>query len=200
MRIKTTFLKQFSKPTGILGKFVGYIMSVKNKERSNWTVEKLNFKPSDSILEIGYGPGVTLKKIARNLTTGFIAGIDHSPIMLTQAIKRNNKNIENNKVDLKCGTVWELNYPEKYFDIIFGSNVHFFWKDPVKEFKRLYTYLKENGRLVMVFQPRYLKSEEQLQIEADKIKIQYEEIGLKNIEIDFKTMKPVTCICISGQR
>jgi ubiquinone/menaquinone biosynthesis C-methylase UbiE len=194
MGIKKTFLKQFGKPSGTLGKFVGYLMSVKNKERSNWTVEKINFKPSDYILKIGYGPGTTLKKIASKLTTGFIAGIDHSPVMLTQAIKKNNKNIENNKVDLKCGTVWELKYPEKYFDIIFGSNVHFFWKDTVKEFNRLYSFLKENGRLVMVFQPRYIKSEEQLQKEAEKTKTQFAETGLKNIEVDFKKMKPVSCI------
>ncbi len=199
MGIKKSFFKQFGRPTGILGKFVGYIMSVKNNERSDWTVEKIKFRPTDRILEIGFGPGTTLNKIAGKLTTGSISGIDHSTVMLTQAINRNKKNIENNKVDLKCGTIWDLNYPEKHFDIIFGSNVHFFWKDPVKEFKKLSSPLKDSGRLVMIYQPWYLKSKGQVQQEANKVKFQYKEAGLKNIEIDYKQMKSMTCICISGQ-
>ena len=52
----------------------------------------------------------------------------------------------------------------------------------------------------MVFQARWTKSEEQVKQVAEKTKRQYEEAGLKNIEIEFKPMKPVTCIYISGQK
>jgi SAM-dependent methyltransferase len=120
--------------------------------------------------------------------------------MLGQAAKKNRKSIDSKKAELKCGTVWDLDYPEEHFDIIFGSNVHFFWEDPEKEFQKLYSFLKQDGRLIMVFQPRWTKSEEQVKQVAEKTKKQYEEAGLKNIEIEFKQMKPVTCIYISGQR
>lgn len=150
------------------------------------------------MLEVGYGPGVTLKKVADNLTSGFIAGIDHSDIMLEQASKRNKEYIEKGKVKLECGTVWDLKYPENYFDIIYGSNVHFFWEDPTKEFKQLVSFLKSGGRVVMVFQPRLATKE--IREVAKETKIQYEDVGLTNIEIDFKNMGFVTCIYISGQK
>jgi hypothetical protein len=52
--MKTNFLiKQFHKPGGFFGKIVGWSMSIKNKERSEWTIEKLKIKHSDRILEIG---------------------------------------------------------------------------------------------------------------------------------------------------
>ena len=52
----------------------------------------------------------------------------------------------------------------------------------------------------MVFQPRWTKSEEEVKQVAENTKKQYEDTGLKNIEYEFKKMKPVTCIYISGQK
>ncbi len=208
MGLKQSIIEQFGKPTGNFGGFVGWLMSIKNKDRAGWTFEKLQLKPTDILLEVGYGPGSTLKRLADNLTTGFVAGIDHSEVMFKQASNRNKKYIESNKAKLECGTVWDLKYSENYFDTIFGSNVHFFWKTPLDEFKKLVSLLKPNGRLVMVFQPRWtsraeIKSaliEDEIRQIADKIKKQFEDVGLTNIEIDFKKMKPVTCIYISGQK
>ena len=146
------------------------------------------------------GPGVTLRKIAKELTTGSISGIDHSDIMYNQATKRNKKYIKNKTAELKCGTVWNSNYSENYFNLIYGSNVHFFWENPIKEFQKLYSFLKPDGKLVMVFQPRWAESEDHVKKIADKTKRQYEEAGFHNIEIDFKQMKPVTCIYVSGHK
>ena len=202
MKLKHIIVKQFGKPTGTFGRFVGWLMSFKNNDRVEWTYEKLKLKPTDILLEIGYGPGVTLKRVANSLTSGFIAGIDHSEIMLEQASRRNKEQIDNAKVKLECGTVWDLIYPENYFDTIYGSNVHFFWKNPTEEFRQLVTMLKPGGRLVMVFQPRLTKEkmDDDVKQVAYNTKQQYEEVGLTNIEIAFKTMSPMTCIYISGQK
>ena len=198
--MKESIFKQFEKPTGLRGRLAGHFMALNNIKRSDWTIDKLNFKPTDKILEIGYGPGITLKMIAEQLTTGSITGIDHSEVMCRQAIKRNEENIKNNKAEIMCGTVHEFNYPENHFDIIFGSNVHFFWKEPVKEFKILYKLLNDNGRLVFVFQPRYLKSNNDIALESGKTKSQFMEADFKNIEIEVKHMKPIDCIYIRGNK
>jgi ubiquinone/menaquinone biosynthesis C-methylase UbiE len=198
MGLKQIIIKQFGKPTGTLGRVVGWLLSFKNNDRAKWTFEKLQVQPGDTLLEIGYGAGVTLKKVADNLTSGFIAGIDHSEIMFKQASGRNKKHVENAKVKLECGTIWDLRYPENHFDIIYGSNVHFFWENPVKEFRQLVKLLKLGGRLVMVFQPRMTKTE--VKVVVNEAKTQYEEVGLTNIEIDLKKMSPVTCIYISGRK
>lgn len=147
MGLKQIIIKQFRKPTGTVGRFVGWLLSFKNNERVEWTLEKLTIKPTDTLLEIGYGPGVTLKKIAENLTSGFIAGIDHSEIMLEQASKRNKEQIENAKAKLECGTVWDLKYPENHFDTIYGSNVHFFWKTLPKNLGNLLNSLNRADNL-----------------------------------------------------
>lgn len=198
MSLKESIIKQFGKPAGFIGRIVGWSTSLKNNDRVSWTIEKLQARPRDTLLEIGYGPGVTLKKIADRLTSGSIAGIDHSDIMFEQASKRNRKHVENGKVKLECGTVWDLKYPKNHFDIIYGSNVHFFWEKPAREFAHLVAFLKPGGRLVMVFQPRLAKTG--ISEVADETKAQYQEAGLTNIEIDFKAMSPLPCIYISGRK
>ena len=190
--------QQFRKPTGFIGQLVGRILAVDNKQRSLWTLEKLNVRPTDAILEVGFGPGVTMSLVADKLTSGFVAGIDHSEVMLRQASKRNRSNIARKKVSLKCGTIDDLQYPENSFDLIYGSNVHFFWDNPVAEFQKLLALLKNEGRLVMVFQPRWAKSEQEIHAIAKKTSEQFENAGLKNVEIEFKKLNPVTCIYVGG--
>lgn len=200
MGLKHSIFKQFRRPNGGLGQVVGWLMAYKNKKRADWTFDNLQLQSGDNLLEIGYGPGVTLKKVANQLTFGSIVGIDHSEIMLKQASKRNKQHIKNAKIKLEQGTIWDLEYPDNYFTTIYGSNVHFFWKNPVEEFSELVKLLKPNGKLVMVFQPRWTKSEEEVKEVAQKTKNQYEKAGLANIKIDFKKMSPVTCIAIVGQK
>jgi len=198
MKLIKILNKQFGNPTGLLGYLVGWVMPLKNKNRTDWLIEKLNYNPTDKILEIGYGSGAVLQKIAKSLNSGIIIGIDHSKVMYKQALSKNRQNIKDKKALLYCGEIWDLNNTTNAFDIIFGSNVHFFWKNPVSEFTHLYSLLNSNGKLVMVFQPRWAKSEEEIKQIAEKTKIQFSEAGFKTIEIQFKSMKPVTCIYIMG--
>ncbi len=190
----------FGKPSGNLGHLAGWIMSFNNAQRTAWTVEKLNLNPSDRVLEVGYGPGNTFRACAEKLTSGFIAGIDHSEIMFRQTRMKIKKFIKNGSASLKCGTIWDLDYDDNFFDIIYASNVHFFWETPAREFSRLYLLLKPEGKLVLVYQPRWVKSEEEIRREAEITGKLLESIGFRNIEMEFRNMKPVTCIYIGVQK
>ena len=190
--------RQFHQPTGFTGKLVGCLMTAKNKARSDWTVEQLDIQPYQHVLEIGYGTGRTLEEVGMKMKIGFIAGIDHSAIMYQEATKRNKRFIRQQLMQLHIGKVKDLSYPPHYFHTIYGSNVHFFWKEPQYEFLRLARLLKTGGKLVMVFQPGWANKDEDLQLAAEKIKREYQEAGLVNVEIRYKDMEPVTCISATG--
>ena len=188
----------FRQPTGYTGKLAGYLMSLKSKERSDWTVEQLNIQPYQHILEVGYGPGNTLQEVARRLKVGFLAGIDHSVTMYRQAYRRNKRFIQQQLLQLHIGELSELSYPPHYFHTIYGSNIHFFLQEPPLEFMRLSSLLKSRGRLVMVFQPRQARSEEAIRRAGEKIREDYLAAGLTDIRIEYKDMSPVTCIAATG--
>ncbi len=198
MAIRDLINQQFEKPSGGLGKLVGWLMSISNRKKNEWLISKINPQPGERLLEIGYGNGDVIEVLAGTLYNSFIAGIDHSSLMYQQAIRNNKRYIRTKRVALHLGTVWELDYPQKSFDVIYGSNVHFFWKNPEKEFGLLRGLLKPGGRLLMVFQPRWIKSPDELRRFAEKTLREYYLAGFQQVELDYMPMRPVTCVALTG--
>jgi len=190
----------FRQPAGYPGKLAGGLMSSMNRERSDWTVAQLDIQPYQHILEVGYGPGNTLQQVARQLKVGYLAGIDHSIAMYEQAYRRNKKYIGQQLVQLHVGDLSELPYPPHYFHTIYGSNVHFFWKDPQGEIIRLANLLKSSGKLVMSFQPRQAKGEADIQEAAEQLRKDYMEAGLTDVHFACQDMYPVKCIAVTGHK
>lgn len=199
MNLREKLSKQFEKPSGNLGKIVGWMMSASNKEMLKWMIEKMKVSATDNVLEVGYGTGNAIYAIAGKLTTGHVEGIDHSELMYRSARKKNSLYIANQKVRLHIGNVLSVQHKNS-FDIICGSNVHFFWKNPVEELIKLHSLLKPRGRIVLSFQPRWVKSEEEVRLLASILEEQFQYSGFGNVEVDYKTIKPVTCVYISGQK
>ena len=54
-------------------------------------VALLDVQPQDHILEIGFGPGLVIRELARRATDGFVLGIDRSEVMVRQAAVRNRR-------------------------------------------------------------------------------------------------------------
>jgi ubiquinone/menaquinone biosynthesis C-methylase UbiE len=200
MQMTAPLYEQFRQPTGYLGKIAGRLMTPRNKQLIDWTLEQLNIKPYQHMLEIGYGAGLTLQEVGRKLQIGFLAGIDHSAAMYQQAYQRNKRLVRQQLLQLHIGTVSELPYPSHYFHTIYGSNVHFFWKEPKYEFMQLARLLKTGGKLVMVYQPRWASNEKEVKLAAEKIRQEYLEAGLVNIQIEFNDMNPVSCISAAAYK
>jgi ubiquinone/menaquinone biosynthesis C-methylase UbiE len=194
MQVTAPLYDQFRQPTGYLGKIAGRLMTPRNGQLINWTVEQLNIKPYQQILEIGYGPGHTLQEVGRKLQIGFLAGTDPSVGRYQQAYQRNKRLVRQQLLQLHIGTVHELPYPSHYFHSIYGINAHIIWKEPKYEFMKLASLLKTDGKLVMVFQPRWATNEEEVHLAAQKITEEYLEAGLVNVQIEFNDIYPASCI------
>ena len=54
---KSSRFRQFSHPTGWLGWWIGQLMAVTNRSRSEWVLESIAVQPDDYILEVGFGAG-----------------------------------------------------------------------------------------------------------------------------------------------
>ena len=169
MELLTT-ARVLSQPSGYADKFMSYLSPVKNKTITEWTIEQLNIRPYQHILEIGYGSGYTLQEVARKLKIGFLAGIDESIVRYRQAYRRNKKLIRDQLLQLHIGNIHELPYPHHYFHTIYGSNIRLPGKEPQYALLQLGNLLKSGGRLVMVLQPEKITDENELEQIAEKIK------------------------------
>ena len=124
---------QFGQPEGVWGRVAGRIMvrTPSNLERIQWTLALLDVKPSDRILEIGFGPGIAIELPSKLVPNGLIAGIDHSEVMVRQASTRNAAAI---REGARCciGSATILPRFDEPFDTIFTINSIHFWTEPVE--------------------------------------------------------------------
>ena len=200
-RFKQRFIAQFGRPTGFWGKVAGTIMAHRpsNRERNYWTVALLDIQPGDRVLEIGFGPGLALERVSRMVVNGFVAGIDHSEVMLRQAQKRNAKAIREGRVDLRMASVAALPSYPKPFDKILAVNSVQFWPDPVENLKMFRQILKPGGRIALTFQPRNPgATEEDAQRAGREILANLSRAGFSQVSLKTLPLKPVSAVCVLG--
>jgi SAM-dependent methyltransferase len=142
-------LHQFGWPRGGVGWLVGHLMALKNGAMNRAALAQLDPRPGERVLEIGYGPGRTLKQVARRLAGGLAAGLDHSEIMARQAARRCRRLIRRGRVEVKCGGVSAIPYPGESFDKAFAVNCFQFWPRPIDDLREVCRVLTPGGRLVL---------------------------------------------------
>lgn len=153
-RFRSYMTKQFGRPSGLLGTFIGNRMAKGNIYDALWTVSLLGIQPQQHVLEIGFGPGVSTQIASQCASQGFIAGIDHSETMVEAASKRNAASIQAGRMELKPGEVSALPYPDDAFDIAFSLHSIYFWPNPVDCLKEIRRVLKPGGLLGITIQPK----------------------------------------------
>ena len=198
--MKNKIFAQFGKPKGFIGNIVGFVLAMENKERNSIAVDKLNIKPGDKILEIGFGPGLSIEKMFGKSEDIFVAGIDHSDVMVKQARTRNKKYVNNGSTLIQERTVEKIPFEDEYFDKVLGINVSLFFSNPVENFVELKRVLKPGGVLQIVFQPRMAKTKNEVIIKAARLEKQVEQAGFKDINTEIEMMKPIDCIFLRATK
>ncbi|HTS77020.1 MAG TPA: class I SAM-dependent methyltransferase [Bryobacteraceae bacterium] len=189
---------QFSKPSGPLGWLAGQIMARRNRERSEFVLALVDCAPSDRVLEIGFGPGMDIQRLSR--TAAFVAGVDHSSLMLSQAGRRNGAAIREGRVKLELGTANALPFPDAHFDKIFAINSAQFWKDLATTLEEVRRVLKPGGMLALAIQPRNKNATDQHAFQAGKgFADAMKKAGFENIVSESRQTAPVSTVCVIGR-
>ena len=70
--IRRKLLENFAHPRGLWGRLAGQVMARKtaNVERGKWALAELDPGPDDRVLEVGYGPGLSLSDACRRVCRG----------------------------------------------------------------------------------------------------------------------------------
>ena len=143
-------------PHGAAGSVTGWVFAHRpsNRQRNRWAVSLLGVRPTDQVLEIGFGPGLAVEELAR-AGAGHVYGIDHSGVMLQQASRRN-------AAAIRAGRVTLINAPADQlpaaldgpFDAILAVNSLGFWPAPAERLAELCRRLAPGGRIAIASQPR----------------------------------------------
>ncbi len=193
---------QFGQPSGIVGEVVGTLMAhaKSNTERARWTLSLLGIRPADRVLEIGCGPGVALAAASRMVPRGIAVGIDHSDVMVRQAIRRNVRAIRDGRVRVHLSSAEQLPSFDQPFDKIFAINSVHFWKDPVESITNLRRLLAPGGVLALTLQPRSRNAtDETTTIIGQELMAKLQLSGFTDCRLELRHMKPVVVACALGR-
>ena len=130
-----------------------YFIGTFERKYAETALRFLSIKEGETVLEIGFGSGRCLKRIAESVgKTGKVYGIDISSGMLEVTTRRLEKAGVIDRVELCCGDAASLIYQDNVFDAVFMSYTLELFDTPevpkvVKEVKRV---LKQKGRIGVV--------------------------------------------------
>ncbi|WP_051580859.1 class I SAM-dependent methyltransferase [Pseudonocardia acaciae] len=136
-------------PTGPLGMLGGWMMSRMNRSEQREVLDLAAVAAGESVLEVGYGPGVLLADLVTDTKAGRIVGIDPSPEMRVAAAKRTAAAIVNHRVRLEPGTAEATGQPPASFDVILSVNTVAIWPDLDAGVRELARVLRPGGRLLL---------------------------------------------------
>ena len=120
-------------------------MTIVNKEPNQLAIDALALRPTDTVLELGFGPGSAIKAMSAAVSEGFVLGIDKSPEMLAQASRRNRAAIEKGRVQLRLGSFCTLPLRSGTVDKILAVNVVYFFAPDGREIREAWRLLKPGG-------------------------------------------------------
>lgn len=194
---------QFGRPAGVVGRLVGRIMATapSNNERIRWTLGLLDIKPSDRVLEIGFGPGVAIELASELAVNGFVAGVDHSSVMLQQASRRNAARVRERRVALLEGTAERLPRFDGPFDKIFTINSIHFWSEPLRCLRKLREHLAPGGLIAVTLQPRSRSATDEMAgIIGHELVNDLERAGFSACRLETKPARPAAIVCAIGTK
>jgi ubiquinone/menaquinone biosynthesis C-methylase UbiE len=128
-------------------------MEAETTEENDVTLDRLDVQSADRVLEVGFGPGRALERVAGMVASGRVAGVEISDAMLAMATRRCNRFIQEGRVELRLGTAERLPFERASFDKVYSVHTLYFWERPFEVVAEIRRVLKPGGMLVLCFRP-----------------------------------------------
>ncbi|SMC51686.1 class I SAM-dependent methyltransferase [Moheibacter sediminis] len=143
--------EQLGNPSGKKGVEVAEMMDRNNIKMTIHSIDNLEIKNGDSILEIGHGNCGHLKLIFEKAIEIQYTGYDISELMNIEAKKLNQNLIQNNSIEFKLYDGDIFSEADNSFDKIFTVNTLYFWSNPIEFINEIYRTTKPNGIFCLTF-------------------------------------------------
>jgi len=137
-----------SKPKGFFGRVVSFFMNRQNRRIYEKTINILDVKDGEHILDIGCGNGFVLNMIAQNKSQNKnvkFTGIDISESIINAAKGRNREYISMGIMEFYVQDIGRMDFGDGSFDKVYTINTVYFWEDLDKTMVNISRVLKPKG-------------------------------------------------------
>lgn len=138
------------KPEGAAGEEMLSRMNESHYEVTGWALDLWEIQAKDSILDIGCGGGMTLKRMSERAKEGHLTGVDYSPVSVQESKRLNEADMKSGKMEIIEASVEAMPFAEDTFDKIITVESFYFWPNPSENLKEVYRVLKKDGMFHLV--------------------------------------------------
>jgi ubiquinone/menaquinone biosynthesis C-methylase UbiE len=207
MNLSKFIASQLRQPSGLFGRYVMMdFLNRHNDKLNSLAFKSLQLCPNDNVLEIGFGGGALLSKIAEVVTQGHITGVDFSNKAVEACAKRFYSLIKAGLLDLHCANVEALPLPADEFTKVCAVNAIYFWSNPLIALQQMHQVLRENGLLVIGFKSRSVMKKLKITqygftlYEVNEVENLLIKAGYRDVHCNFEGNGFEQCITAEGKK
>lgn len=190
--------RQCGNPSGIGGKMATLFMNILNQKMYRTCIKIINQYPNSKVLDMGFGNGYMLSKIADTNSSISLYGIDISEDMVVAAKKK----FQHKNIQVNIGSVDNIVFEKKTFDIVYTINTLYFWNKPQQAFEEIFRVLKDDGIFIQFcYTKDFLDKIKYTKIGFNKmtneeIVLLHQTVGFSSVEwVDIEKGKSFYLIC-----
>ena len=208
MSLSKFLARQSGHPSGLFGKLVlPRIWNKRNTALNDLALTKLALSSQDRVLEIGFGGGHLLSRMAGVVTEGLVAGVDVSQAMVDFCRRQYQAQVKTGKVELKRALAESLPFPDNHFSKVCSVNSIFYWYNTPQVLSEIRRVLVDDGLLVLCFtcktameNKRFAQQNNVTLYTIDQVKHLLETAGFRQIQTTQANDKHRDFFCVVGNK
>jgi ubiquinone/menaquinone biosynthesis C-methylase UbiE len=137
--------RQFGRPSGWFGRRVmASLLNGGNRGLLDSALDATAATPGTRVLDVGFGGGYALERLAPLVRPERVAGVEISESMISFVEEHGG-----DAYDLHLADAAALPFPDASFDRVLSVNTIYFWPDPARVLAEMNRVLKPGGWLVL---------------------------------------------------
>jgi SAM-dependent methyltransferase len=141
---------QVRKPDSFIGRLFAVLMNRSHSKLTDWGLSHVRISKAFHILDVGCGGGRTIEKLATMAPSGKIYGIDYAPGSIATSRARNERLIQDGRVEIQLAAVSQLPFAADEFDLVTAIETQYYWLDLVNDMREVLRVLKPSGTLTVI--------------------------------------------------